>query len=225
MAEIEIDFEWWRCPTGYEGVHEPWRGGNDGLVAHPTGIRVLPQHIMERARYLIRRPGPLEPYRPLERFAGLARIFASDVKKPGDVVRFAMKFGPLTREGLEPDIGESVDETIIHAEAMREFLDSVADGKRLVEIQANPLSNIEAALAVDPLTSRPRLRLRPASLRDALWLQLAQALSGDAPLRQCAHCGLWFEVGRQSGRRLDAKFCSDEHRIAFNSLKRSRKEG
>jgi hypothetical protein len=224
MAAIEIDFEWWKCRTGYELVREAWRGGDDGLVHHPTGIRVLPRHVMEKAAYLVRRPGPLAPYRPLDKFAGLARIFASDVKKPSDVVSFVKRFGPLTREGLHPDMGECIDETIIHAEAMHELLATAAQSKRLVEMQANPLSNIEAALVLDPLSGRTRLQLKPSSLRDALWLQLAQALSGDAPLRLCAHCGVWFEVGRHTGRRLDAKFCSDEHRITFNSLKRTKKE-
>ena len=59
-------------------------------------------------------------------------------------------------------------------------------------------------------------------LLDALWLQLGQALTVSAKIRQCEHCGNWFEAGRGTGRRLDAKFCSDEHRIAFNSLKRSK---
>jgi len=42
--------------------------------------------------------------------------------------------------------------------------------------------------------------------------------------RACAHCGAMFEAGRGAGRRADAKFCSDEHRVAFNSLKRSNHE-
>jgi len=39
-----------------------------------------------------------------------------------------------------------------------------------------------------------------------------------------ANVAAFFEAGRGTGRRLDAKFCSDEHRIAFNSLKRSREK-
>jgi hypothetical protein len=224
MAEISIDFQWHRSQTGYDFVIDKWRGDDDGLVHHPVGIRVLPHDVRERAGYLIRLPGPLDTYRPLERFERLYKVFANAVWKPSDVVSFVRKFGPLTLDGLDPEIGESVDETVVHAEAMREFLASVTQSKRLVEMQANPVSNIEAALALDPQTSRPRLQLRPASLRDALWLQLGQAAAGDATLKECAQCGAWFEVGRRSGRRLDAKFCSDEHRIAFNSLKRTKKE-
>ena len=40
----------------------------------------------------------------------------------------------------------------------------------------------------------------------------------------CLHCGERFQtgLGRGKARRADAKFCCDEHRRAYNSLKRSR---
>ena len=84
------------------------------------------------------------------------------------------------------------------------------------------LSRIDTVLTVDPITRAPRIRLTVDSLRAALWLQLGQALSKGVTVQQCQHCGSLFETGPGTGRRLDAKFCSDQHRIAFNSIKRSK---
>jgi hypothetical protein len=38
---------------------------------------------------------------------------------------------------------------------------------------------------------------------------------------QCVHCGTMFIAGAGTGRRLNAVFCCDEHRVRHNSLKRS----
>jgi len=46
-----------------------------------------------------------------------------------------------------------------------------------------------------------------------------------AAIKQCLHCGVRFEAGRGAGRRADAKFCSEEHKIAYHSLARSRGGG
>ena len=41
--------------------------------------------------------------------------------------------------------------------------------------------------------------------------------------RWCLNCETVFNVGPGSGRRSDAVFCCDEHRIRYNSKKRSPK--
>jgi hypothetical protein len=79
----------------------------------------------------------------------------------------------------------------------------------------------EVSVVVDSVTGRPRLSYKVGSLYEALWLQLGQKISSGHDLRRCAFCGEWFEAGAGTARRADAKFCSDEHRINFNSQKRS----
>jgi hypothetical protein len=59
------------------------------------------------------------------------------------------------------------------------------------------------------------------SLMNGLWLQLAGDVSGGAAFRSCARCGLLFETGPGTDRRADSRFCSDHHRIEFNSRKRT----
>jgi hypothetical protein len=39
----------------------------------------------------------------------------------------------------------------------------------------------------------------------------------------CRHCMEVFTVGPGTGRRMDAIFCSDAHRVRFHSLQRSPK--
>jgi hypothetical protein len=224
--QLLIDFEWWRDTTGYQLLPDTRPPDpEEALVFHPLGIRIVSG---TKPLRLVRLGGDLVPYRPLDRFGTLFRIFANDVKRPKDVLAFAQKFGSLSVDGLDMNVGESADSTVVHAEGMREFLSFAGGDKQLLARgiggQINPLGQIDVALVLDPATTRPKLRLSPSSLLDALWLQFGQTLSGDAILRQCQHCGTWFETGAGIGRRADARFCSDKHRIAFNSLKRSKGE-
>src|SRR6516162_298737 len=61
---------------------------------------------------------------------------------------------------------------------------------------------VEAKIVCDPLTRALKWELRPNSLADALWLQLGQKLTAGFQIRQCEHCGDWFEAGQGTGRRL-----------------------
>jgi hypothetical protein len=226
MAQVLIDFVWWKDGLGYRLVPDRMqRRPEEELVDHPLGIRIVSDRKPQRLMGL---GGPLIEYRPLDHFEHLFQIFANTIRSPKDVLGFAQKFGPFTVDGLYEEVGEPVYDTIVHAEGMREFLEFAGGDKRIlargIDAQVAPLGQIDATLALDPLTTRPKLRLSPSSLRDALWLQFGQALSADASLRQCQHCGAWFEAGVGTIRRRDAKFCSNQHRIAFNSLKRSKGE-
>ncbi len=66
------------------------------------------------------------------------------------------------------------------------------------------------------------MQMTVGDLLAALWVQVGQSIGSGAIIRRCQQCGELFEVGLGTGRRQDAKFCSDKHRIAFNSLKRSK---
>lgn len=56
------------------------------------------------------------------------------------------------------------------------------------------------------------LRLRPDSLLGALWLQLAQAIDGNARYRSCRVCSAWFEL-HPDRARTDRAYCSDACRF------------
>jgi hypothetical protein len=207
MAQIAIDLDWVRDPEGYrlvERKRELWvvRKGKN----HP---RNLPR------------------YRPLASTDLLFKIFANKATKPEGVLDFVQNYGLLTYGGWDTT-GDQVRLVTLHASHMQQVLRYWSDGSKqrdwpLVPQTGSSIS-LNAMVVWDFAAKALKWEFRPNTLLDALWLQLGQALTGSAQIRQCEHCGDWFEAGRGTGRRLDAKFCSDEHRITFNSLKRSREK-
>jgi hypothetical protein len=251
MAKFLIDFEWWRDRAGYSMqpveiqppvvFHAPTRtsepiepdtnpirprGYRCGTAYHPLGAWGLWSED-GTLLHIQRNGGRLDRYRPLDVFETLCERFAK-IKTRDDVLSFVGKFGPLTKDGLYSEKGEVIDGVLTHAHVM-DLLFNLLSSKPmerqifLRHMQENPFSNLEVTLGMDVGFMELKLRFRPACLLDALWLQAAQRIAGGATVRQCQHCGQWFEVGPGTGRRLDATFCTDEHRIRFNSAKRTKR--
>jgi hypothetical protein len=207
MAQLPtIDFASWRDPSGYrlakpmpDGVLRVVRDGrpNDELVV----------------------------CRPLDGTHELYRIYARTVATADDVLAFVQQYGPLTVSANTP--GDIVELVILHARTMRDLLNAISSQRRQSlsgKFDTAPGSTLDAVVVWDHVKKNLRWELRPRTLLDGLWLQFGQAVTRGAHIRTCAHCGEWFETGAGTGRRLDAKFCCDEHRTAFNSLKRSREK-
>lgn len=190
---------------------------------------VLTSDFLGEPARIVRKGGTLQAYRPLDLYPGLASAFVTLTKTPAGLLDFIQKFGPLTHFGLDPKEGELVGELLDQRRQMADLLEMLARAKKpgsllnqWVDIQLPPVS---VTVIADQESKRIRLRMSPPTLLSAIWLDLAQRLSGSRQLRACQHCGQWFEVGQGTGRRLDARFCRDEHRVAFNSLRRSTKQG
>ena len=175
---------------------------------------------------VIPRGGPLVTNRPLEDVDNLCVIFALTVKSEEEVVDFISRYGPLTESGHDQQHGESVPDVLKWAAAMQRLLKQSQEAPKaffeFMGVLGKPLTNLEVRLVGDPGVNSLRLWIRPRTLLDALCLQLGQKLSDGAEIKRCQKCGGWFEAGPGTGRRLDAKFCSDAHRVEFNSLQRSR---
>jgi hypothetical protein len=163
-----------------------------------------------------------ESYKPLEHNENLFGQFASMPPTPEGLLGFMTKFGPLTDEGRGQE-GENVQSALSNAQAMAAHLRAAETGTSSTSLHAP--QSVRLTLQIGDPSLRPALKLMPETLLDALWLQVAEALAGDCQIRHCHQCGSWFAAGGGFGRRSDAKFCSDEHRILFNSLKRSIKQG
>jgi hypothetical protein len=128
-------------------------------------------------------------------------------------------------------LGEDVAPHLAAAKLFREILDQSGKGWRrtpplLTHAIAEALDDEprgEISLALDGKHGF-RMVLTANSLMDGLWLQLGQKVAGQAQFRTCElpSCRQIFEVGSSAGRRLDARFCSDSHRIEFNSRKRTK---
>jgi hypothetical protein len=59
----------------------------------------------------------------------------------------------------------------------------------------------------DANRERLGLYIMPAGLVGALWLQFARAVERDSRFRQCAECGIWFELAPGTARA-DKLYCS-----------------
>lgn len=155
------------------------------------------------------------------------RVFANIAGNPEGALDFVQQYGPVSF--VAEKIGDRVEGINQGARAMRRLLDAVADRQWMSDERAENLTKAPLGLGMlnfgfvwDPARKAPVWSFQAMCLRDALWLQFGQAMMRGAQLRACLHCADWFEAGVGTGRRADAKFCSDEHRVAFNSLKRSK---
>jgi hypothetical protein len=191
----------------------------------PKGYRILEATPPEHPRRIVRNgKGETKwvPSNPLAKTRDLFLIFARTSRTPEGVLRFVQQYGPLTHFGNDP--GDIIDYVISHAANMAELIDSISTHRRMPPLQGDvaPGSTFYAAVVWDPITETHRWEFRPSTLLDGLWLQFGEAVTRGAEIGVCAHCGGWFEAGRGAERRAGAKFCSEDHKIAHHSLKRSR---
>jgi len=89
--------------------------------------------------------------------------------------------------------------------------------RMLLELGVSP------GLLFDARTKGPALRLRPASLLGATWLQLAEAADRRYSARHCPRCRDWFVVNPESRRGHDT-YCSDACRMAAYRRRRKSRE-
>jgi hypothetical protein len=224
MPLFSIDFEWWRDDRGYDYV--PAASGTPAPSEMSPLYGAISGLMSGRPARIVRRGGNLVPSRPFDQDIRLYRVFASLGITDEGLLGFVNRFGPLTEFGND-DTGEEVLFGRGHAESMRDLLSCPAEerGSYLSRFgeAGTSWSRLDVALAFNPVTGKPQFRFKPPALCNALWLEFGYALASDASLRNCLHCGGWFEAGPGTGRREDAKFCSDAHRIAFNSRKRTKR--
>jgi hypothetical protein len=209
MPPATIDFTPHRDAKGYRlmpGKTPRLRPGQSEIDLLKTrAIDIQPDRIKGLGGKLV--SVPFEQYPPLFcKFAG--------VESAEELLRFITQFGPLTNAGMAEGPGDVVPHLLDQAEQMRARL------KPGVATDI-PLTNLKAWVSKDRRTGQVMVITGPATLLDALWLQLGYTLSGGAKITKCRHCDEYFPVGMDTDRRLDATFCTEEHRKRFFSLKRS----
>jgi hypothetical protein len=206
MADIDLDFKWERDVSGYELV---------GPTQQP--VVVAGQLVLTERLHIIPKGGRLETYRPLKVFPPLYREFAK-VADPSSALAFVKKFGPMTNLGQKRDWGDDVNFFLRQAKNMRHILAAYSKGGG-----SGPVRLRDFEIVLKFTDGRLRFQLVPRGLLEALWLQLGLTFLTGASVKTCLHCGQFFEAGPGTGRRLDATFCSDAHRVTFNSLARTRR--
>jgi hypothetical protein len=217
-----VDFTW---ATDTKGFHIP---GNVDLTERdevPAGERI------------IRNGGPLQKYQP-ERIERLFRDFLL-VRTPADLLQFVNRRGPLTREGFyceasdedfgepnemylrEDGEGEPLDLGLEYSGWFRDVLMEKHKPSRVARsFEAFRLEKYQVVIVPD-VKRGFRFKFFPKNLLDYLTLRLAHAVLALPAYSSCLWCGEFFAKGVGTKRRGDAQFCSDQHRIDYNSQKRS----
>ena len=199
MAELRIiQFNNWRDPMGY-------RLNDSKVFVVRNGKRI----------------DNFEVVQPLKNKA-LYGEFANNVVNAEGVLQFVQRHGPLTDQGN--DQGDFVNDVLINAERMRYILGLLSDRRQRAGLGKRfgiPAIPLHVVMNLDQKTRVLRWEMWPNRLLDALWLQVGQAATSGARIQTCALCREFFAAGYPRERRLDSKFCSDEHRVRYNSLKRS----
>lgn len=226
LSALSLDFDWWQDARGCRLIRAPQDAEDQSTVPHPLGIRVG----IGPDRYrIVRAGGALTGYRPFERFdlGFLHRRFAK-IREESEALDFVSTYGPLTKDGLNPDVGDDLDTVLVHAESMTEMLSFASGGKqkraRVIDAQIpiefrEKIGSLSASLVMDAATGRPRLHLSPPSFLDALWLSIYVDISQNGNLRFCRLCGERIE----NSRRADAQFCNQQHKRNWFSWARSSK--
>jgi hypothetical protein len=216
MPTSQIDFTLTRDKRGYRIVpkealppRRPGQSNSDRILAAEYNV----------ADRIIWNGGPLVPYKPLRKVPDLFKIFAKIPRNADGVLSFVNIYGHFTNAGL--GCGDMVPTVLEEADRMSKCLDRLSSPRPSLG-QDIPLTKLLGFVVADRASGGIALKLVPATLRDALWLQLAEALADGTKMRKCRYCDEWFRAGAGTDRRADAEFCSDEHRKRFNSLKRSK---
>ena len=226
---VSIDFTWHKDAKGYRLVKKGSLPGD-----RPTTDTILPNG---GKRILIR---------PME-MADIYRNFAHVYSAEG-LLKFVEDYGLLGRtkhkgtrvyrdpiDGSESvkwhdSEGMPVGIYLKEAEQFREALRLKAKGPEqlaaFLKTTSGPMSilgptnNLGFLQLIPDEVLGARFQIMPINLMQALWCQLSQVLTSNIKLSTCLHCGQLFEAGLRTGRRADAKFCSDEHRTLYHSLNR-----
>jgi hypothetical protein len=103
---------------------------------------------------------------------------------------------------------------------LRELLERV-DASDRVEARRllNERTNAQFMLRVHP--QEAVLQFEPRDLASYLVLCLAEEVAEGRRWQACAHCGDWIDVGPQSRRRRDTRFCSDSCRVLAHRARKA----
>lgn len=217
MARIEIELEVEKDEAGYR-VLSAQRPAAQGLSS-----RILTGRAP--GEYVARAGGELQTIRPLDRYRSLYAVFANLSPEPNAIAEFMSHFGPLT-PSFNDDDGDSIAYVLNEIETMKSLLEAWQRDRPVFSHVAKDgirVSGLSAVLRSDPATDEFTIAYVVNSLLSGLWLQFAYAVAQDRQLKVCRRCGSFFEAGPGTGRRADAEFCSDEHRVEFHSIGRSKR--
>lgn len=132
----------------------------------------------------------------------------------------ADRFGPLLDGPQWVDTWTHSIKMLQNASKVWKKADRTGDFKQLIRgfsrrgLKLFGRNRIDASISIreEPQTGVARLCIRPETLLDALWTQLAQAIDGSQSLRNCVQCKQWLTTSAGQGRS-DKEYCSNACRM------------
>jgi DNA-binding NarL/FixJ family response regulator len=185
---------------------------------------------------------PLRHYKPLKEFTGLFRTFAELKPDKETILAFANRYGPMgfAADRHKKQSGGAAsrrceDRFEAWVQEVHDMQVAIALSDRVKEgnVQADEVETLRQAVdnhilnavSVRLLNEPDRgglvLKMRPYTLRGALWLQLAQAVSAGKDFRPCGACGKWFELTPDIARK-NRLFCSEACRSRAHRAKKEK---
>lgn len=182
------------------------------------------------------RPGiQWRTYDPLADEVGLFREFAAVEPTPEGIVTFANRYGELgvwrakvrdfagAKYAADEAGGDSLDHWRREIEAVRTALTNW-DAKQAwepIEAAVNAaFTRYVAPRLVQGADGVPAVRLVPKCLAGAIWVQVAEAVTGTKKTQRCVTCGRWFVLSPGEARA-DSRYCREACR---SRAYRARKE-
>lgn len=164
--------------------------------------------------------GEVLRYRPFELGSAIFREFAATPETQDGIMAFAAKYGRLGSSFFTSESVHYWCSKIHDLAAAVDTWDECIEKGDLTPFarvfNTYDLGQVTIKFGATRFGERPRLRLEPASLLDAMWIQFGQMADGEAQLKLCDWCPTWFAIGTGTGRRSTARFCSDTCRKASN---------
>jgi hypothetical protein len=221
---LEINLDWQKDSAGYR-INDY---GKYGITVIGKGGTLVPTRPLHKNDMVFVAFAKVKSQRELLEFVhhyGLLERPSYD-KTSGKVSVDARTFAPI--ESRPVIYGEDVNNHLKTAQYFRDLLMWTRRRGRASDALAQWIEEqmLGETLGDMRLEFGPRagfqMCLTADSLINGMLLQLAQKVSGQAGFESCKFCGMPFEVGPGSDRRADSTFCSDPHRIQFNSRIRSK---
>ena len=203
-----------------------------------TGYRIERLHSDGRGRFklpemalitpYIRRNGGKLGYIDPFKFDGLYHRLADCKPTPQGVLEFVSRFGFLGLKdaglrGANSGASEAVEDIykVIKTVATLREWKRTRDWKQLSQWVTDNQTRIRAHPVLLP-GNPPEPFFRPATLRDAIYLQFLEDLMPGAKMRLCKRpaCGEWFKYGPGTSHRKTARFCSERCQNAFKYQRR-----
>ena len=224
-SRFDILLDWKRDSKGYE-LYEHRRGERRIVARGAAVISIAPLKVPLFAEF-----ANVKTEIDLVKFMNRNGYLQAGSHRGADLFRMVVDADGKVEDHVptgETVYGENVEDHLLLAGLFRRILKRAGatrppSGKEIEELLDMLGVDDLATLEIEPDQRRGfRTVIRPTSLAQGMAMQLMFSMDGRSDFKVCEllTCGKVFAVGPAKRRRV-SRFCSDRHRITYNSLARA----